>query len=208
MTRGLLIMLDNLVDHGTEINALKQKYREKLKAQRGQLTQQQRQNHSTQIIGHLLQYLPSLSSDIQLLIYRSLPHEVDTSALFKHAQAQIFVPRMLPNMGMAWVKIHQDTQWVTADFGILEPEQGEVWQPSNLKTILLCPLLGFDKSGNRLGMGKGYYDRWLHKHVKDVSEQLGLAFSCQELCKVPVEPHDAPLSTIITEHGVISCPTA
>jgi len=201
-------MLDSFADNGTEINLLKQKYRKQIKAQRGQLTQQQRQNYSTQIIQHLLQYLPSLSPDIQLLAYRSLSDEVDTADLLAHTPAQIFVPKMRPNMGLEWVQINQDTQWLKADFGILEPAQGEIWQPSNLKTIILCPLLGFDRAGNRLGMGKGYYDRWLSKHATDVSEQLGLAFSCQELCKVPVEPHDVPLSTIITEYGVISCPTA
>ncbi|MDQ6983904.1 MAG: 5-formyltetrahydrofolate cyclo-ligase, partial [Ghiorsea sp.] len=91
-------------------------------------------------------------------------------------------------------------------FGVLEPEDGRIWQPNNMNTALFCPLLGFDMQGNRLGMGKGYFDRWLSEYGANV-DGIGLAFSCQALSKVPVEPHDVPLAIIITEKGIHSCPT-
>ena len=189
---------------------LKHQLRQQLTLQRKQLSLSERENYSQQIMDFLFAHLAShfpANAQVQLLVYHALPFEVDTSALFTQEKYQIFAPRMLPDMGMAWVKVTSDTQWLHMDFGVQEPEQGELWQKEQHKTVLIAPLLGFDRAGNRLGMGKGYFDRWLVLHAQALDLQVGLAYSCQELSKVPVEPHDAPLSTIITEHGVIACPT-
>jgi len=193
----------------TEISELKQTYRKYLTVQRKQLSLAQRETYSKQIIHHLRQYLTpfvTTSEKLQLLTYCSLPVEVDTSALFEDERFDVFVPRMLPEQHLEWVEVNEKTVWKHIDFGVQEPEHGQRWQKSNLKTALIAPLLGFDRSGNRLGMGKGFFDRWLSLHAQELDDQVGLAFSCQELPKVPMEQHDAPLSTIITEHGVLACP--
>ncbi|MDX8388453.1 MAG: 5-formyltetrahydrofolate cyclo-ligase [Ghiorsea sp.] len=194
----------------TDISELKQKLRKYLSGQRKQLSFEERNTYSQQIISHLNEYLTSfMGSDeqMQILVYHALPVEVNTSALFEQSRHQIFVPRMLADQQMEWLEITKQTLWKQMDFGVLEPKQGNKWVKGHHKTVLIAPLLGFDRLGNRLGMGKGYFDRWLENHAAELDMQLGLAFSCQELPKVPVEPHDAPLATIITEHGVISCPT-
>ena len=170
----------------------------------------ERNTFSSAIIRHLYQHLSSLpeaAEPLQLLAYHALPVEVDTFALFHQQQYQVFAPRMLPDHDMDWIAINKDTTWHEMDYGVLEPRSGELWQPDVARTILISPLLGFDRQGNRLGMGKGFFDRWLETHGHQLMLQIGLAFSCQELPKVPTEPHDAPLSAIITEHGVFSCPT-
>ncbi len=194
----------------SDIATLKKEFRQQLTAQRLSLSALQRNTFSAAVIQHLYQYLSSLpqaDEPLQLLAYHALPVEVDTFTLFHHQHYQVFAPRMLPDHDMAWVAINQDTIWHEMDYGVLEPRNGELWQPSSVNTIMITPLLGFDRLGNRLGMGKGFFDRWLEKHGQSLIGQVGLAFSCQELPKVPVEPHDAPLDTIITELGVISCPT-
>lgn len=192
----------------SEIAVLKRNYRNRLSALRKQLSAVHRQTSSAKISEHLFDYLNTLQvkGSLQLLAYKSLPFEVDTALLFENSAFQTFVPRMLPDMGMEWVEVNQDTVWKEASFGVLEPKQGQVWQAGDHTTILVCPLLGFDVLGNRLGMGKGFFDRWLGQHQNQLAAQVGLAFSCQELPKVPTEPHDAPLSAIITELGVTSCP--
>ncbi len=194
----------------TDISFLKKQLRQQLTDRRLSLSALQRNTYSAAIIEHLYRYLaalPETAEPLQLLVYHALPVEVDTFALFHQQQYQVFAPRMLPDHDMAWVAIDQQTIWHEMDYGVLEPRNGELWQPGHSRTILISPLLGFDRAGDRLGMGKGFFDRWLEKHGSDLELQLGLAFSCQELPKIPVEPHDAPLSAIITESGVIPCPT-
>ncbi|MDQ6989272.1 MAG: 5-formyltetrahydrofolate cyclo-ligase [Mariprofundaceae bacterium] len=189
----------------SNISQLKQQCRLDLSAQRQQLSPAQRQHHSQRIFEHSQDYLKGVPQPMELLIYRALAAEVDTSFFFNAGFTHIYAPRMLPQSGLTWVRVQHDTIWQKVDFGVLEPTSGEIWQKNKLKTLMICPLLGFDRLGNRLGMGKGYFDRWLEHHANEVDQQLGLAFSLQELPKVPTEPHDAPLSTIITEREVITC---
>ena len=64
----------------------------------------------------------------------------------------------------------------------------------------VIPLIGFDNLKNRLGRGRGYYDKFLSakKCLK-----AGIAFSAQRADKLPSEPHDVPLDLVITEEGVL-----
>ncbi len=188
-----------------DISIQKQELRQSLSQKRKALSEQQRQDYSAQIQQYSFDYLNNNGVQ-QLLLYKALAVEVNTDTLLLSKDYDVYVPRMLSNTDMQWVKVDSDTQWKEADFGVLEPEDGQVWQPSSLCTVLLCPLLGFDSHGHRLGMGKGYFDRWLAQYGQGI-DVVGLAFSCQALPKVPVEPHDVPLSTIITEQGIISCRT-
>lgn len=66
--------------------------------------------------------------------------------------------------------------------------------------LILCPLLAFDASGARLGQGGGYYDRTLAAVRPEVA-RVGLAWSAQEIDRLPVEPHDARLDGVLTELG-------
>jgi 5-formyltetrahydrofolate cyclo-ligase len=83
-------------------------------------------------------------------------------------------------------------------FGTLVPDElASVLQPD----LVIIPLLGFDKTGTRLGFGKGYYDRTIA--VMDKRPTLvGYAFAAQELDSIPREPHDVPLDYLVTEAGV------
>ena len=68
--------------------------------------------------------------------------------------------------------------------------------------ILFVPLVAFDRQLNRLGYGGGFYDRYLTK-MKNVTK-IGLAFSYQELKKIPINKYDKKLDLVITEKEIIS----
>ena len=86
-------------------------------------------------------------------------------------------------------------------FGLQEPPAGT---PSVTPTLVLTPLLGFDRNGNRLGYGKGHYDRALARLRSEGRVFVcGLAFFGQELEEIPAEPHDIPLDWLMTERGSI-----
>ena len=85
-------------------------------------------------------------------------------------------------------------------FGIAEPLPDA---PAVHPDLILAPLLAFDRSGARIGYGRGYYDRALARLPQACA--VGLAFAAQEVAAVPVDSHDHPLEFILTENGLIDC---
>ena len=88
-------------------------------------------------------------------------------------------------------------------FGILEPKNSikEI-----IPDIIMVPLVAFDSHLNRIGYGKGYYDRSLKKinKIKKNVISLGIAYSFQKCKSIPVSKHDFKLDYIFTERGIIS----
>ncbi|AHC73511.1 5-formyltetrahydrofolate cyclo-ligase [Candidatus Endolissoclinum faulkneri L5] len=92
-------------------------------------------------------------------------------------------------------------QLVKGLYGTLEPShEAEVVYP----TLLLVPLVAFDRSGNRLGYGGGYYDKTLVSLREWLTIQaIGVAYAVQEVDCVPVGAHDVMLNGFLTENGFI-----
>ena len=86
-------------------------------------------------------------------------------------------------------------------FGILEPYKIREKVPD----IILVPLLAFDKNKNRLGYGKGFYDKYLNKYANTSKNilSIGVAFSFQKHHNLPVNNKDFKLDCIITEKGMV-----
>ncbi len=91
---------------------------------------------------------------------------------------------------------------VSAGFGLSEPGPGaEEVEPQ----VMLVPLAAFDRRGERIGYGKGYYDRAIARlTAKGPRFEIGVAFATQEVARVPAEPHDRRLRLILTEAGPIA----
>jgi 5-formyltetrahydrofolate cyclo-ligase len=92
-------------------------------------------------------------------------------------------------------------------FGILEPQGGVVRAPRELDVVFM-PLVGFDGSGNRIGMGRGYYDRHFAfrlrlRHCRRPM-LVGLAYAVQQVGSLPHAPHDVPLDAIVTESSSLA----
>lgn len=85
-------------------------------------------------------------------------------------------------------------------FGFLQPSQS---CEEGFPDALLVPMLGFDRSGNRLGQGGGHYDRYLSRHVNTL--RVGVAWSCQEQFDMTMQPWDVPMHAIATEREWIEC---
>ena len=86
------------------------------------------------------------------------------------------------------------------EFCMLEPIKTEAKIPD----IIILPLLAFDKDKYRLGYGKGFYDRYLNKYLKQYKNILtiGVAFSFQKHHKLPINLNDVKLDFILTDKGI------
>ena len=87
------------------------------------------------------------------------------------------------------------------EFGMLEPC---LKKKSLVPNVMLIPLLAFDSNNNRLGYGKGFYDKFLNKFLKNKKKKttIGVAFSFQKYNKLPVSNFDVKLDYILTEKGL------
>ena len=88
-------------------------------------------------------------------------------------------------------------------FGILEPKSSK---KEIIPDLIMVPLVAFDNHLNRIGYGKGYYDRILQKiiKIKKNTISIGIAYSFQKCSTIPVNKHDYKLDYIFTERGIIS----
>ena len=98
-------------------------------------------------------------------------------------------------------KINSLNDLVIGKFNILEPK--DRFKTKEELDLIIVPGLVFDKKGNRIGHGKGYYDSFLKKHPN--ATKIGLAFEDQINKKILVEDHDIPMDFIITEKRIINC---
>ena len=89
--------------------------------------------------------------------------------------------------------------WRIGSYGILEPTKGFIARPEEID-LVICPCTGFDENMNRLGMGGGFYDRFLPlcKNAK----KIAIAFEAQKINRVRVNPHDIPMDAVVTEERV------
>ena len=130
--------------------------------------------------------------------YYPYNYEFDVIPILEELQKknyQISLPKIKKNFQMDFF------HWSTKDplsinkYGIPEPTTNKVIQPC----ILLVPLVAFDKNLNRIGYGGGFYDRYIKKIRKNKKiVTIGLAFSFQEIKKIPVKKYDTKLDFIIT----------
>ncbi len=140
------------------------------------------------------------------MIYISKATEVDTRGLIQQLLAmgrQVCVPWYDGAKERYVASELRDfaLDLMTGQFGILEPRP-EAVRPLGGDQIdaALVPGLAFDEAGNRLGRGRGYFDRLL-RDVRGV--KIALVYDFQVLSEVPTEAHDARVDLIVTEKRVI-----
>lgn len=115
---------------------------------------------------------------------------------------QLVVPRITSDTAMHFVPLPNPQSIVPGRFAIPTSNQSEPVPLPDIDVIIV-PLLGFHRSGWRLGMGGGYYDRYLAQQPQDRVLTIGVAFGLQELSEAAPEPWDQPLDVIVTDCAII-----
>jgi 5-formyltetrahydrofolate cyclo-ligase len=178
--------------------------RDRLKAARICLDPPDLAERSSRIEEHVLDLLDGYET---VMVYASKPLEVDTSGLIIRMiqrHGRVVLPIIEPDSRTLRLSYIDDPDvLVPSTFGVPEPIGSErPADPADIDAVVV-PMLGFDRAGNRLGYGAGYYDRFLAAH--SIGSRIGVALACQELSSVPAEPFDVRMNWIVTEDGPIRC---
>lgn len=175
--------------------------KEKIKA-RDSINDSERMVLSQKIVEQIL-----ISEEFQkaknVMIYKGIRGEVRLEELEKAVDnhKQLLYPLCISKTEMIALLPGDDTAWKTGAFGIQEPilEQSIEIAPEDID-LVICPCTVFDEQCNRMGMGAGFYDRYLGKCTKAVV--AAVAFECQKTECVPVEPWDKAMDIIFTEDRI------
>ena len=157
---------------------------------------------SSQFFYPLIQFLKKQKKNTTntLSLYYPSNYEVNVLRLFqliKKIKIKTLLPIITPNSQMNFIEWHHLDPLKVNVFGMLEPC---LKNESIIPDFMLVPLLAFDNNNNRLGYGKGFYDKFL-KNKKKITT-IGVAFSFQKYNKIPISNLDIKLDYILTEKGM------
>ncbi|MGM3172991.1 5-formyltetrahydrofolate cyclo-ligase [Dickeya lacustris] len=187
----------------TDTTLLRQQIRQQVRAQRRSLSPQQQGEFAHQAADRVMAH-PRVASASRVALFLSFDGELDTKPLIAalwQQQKQVYLPVLHPFCAghLLFLRYSEHTELVRNRLKIEEPRLDvrdvlPVWQLD----VLLTPLVAFDASGQRLGMGGGFYDRTLQHWRTHGPYPIGLAHDCQQVPVLPVAHWDIPLPEVIT----------
>ena len=171
----------------------KKTLRANIKVLKKQHTMEQLLEQSEKILAQLEQH-PDFVKAQRVMLYSALPDEVQTQAFLEkwHLKKQIILPTVVGD-DIIPVAYEKDTDFAVGDFNILEP-QNEPYKGDF--DLIVVPGVAFDHKGNRLGRGRGYYDRFLCQHLS--VKRIGICFDFQLVDEIPTEPFDIRMDEVIS----------
>lgn len=190
----------------------KDKIREKILKTRKGLSNKMVASNSQKILKKLFG-IAEFHRAKKVMFYLSFDNEIDTHWMIEKSlklKKQIFLPKVVKSriIAVPLGGIKNLKNLVLGKFGIYEPrtidklycvKSGES-QTMKYMDVVIVPGVAFDKNCNRLGFGKGYFDRFL-KTQKAI--KIGLAHSFQMVKKIPVSKSDVPMNLVITEKQIL-----
>lgn len=188
-------------------NTEKDLLRKTIIKKRRSINEEERRRKNAAIERNILS-LPVYKDSETIMMYMNYWDEVDTGGIAEDTlldgkrlviplcKGEMIIPSEIK-------RLEEDVQ--IGMFGIREPRPGN-FKPVPPKDIdiVLVPGVAFDAQGNRIGFGKGFYDRFLPQ-LRDNVTIIGLAYSCQIVDHIDAEEHDFTMSLLVTENGVIYC---
>ncbi len=164
-----------------------------------------RDRRSGRVIATLDERLRSIAAPTQLW-YLGLAEEVQTTDAvlrrLKDDEIRVVVPYCVGET-LGLFELHDPRELTAGAFGVREPAESlrrnadRQSDPSSID-VAIVPGLAFDRRGNRVGFGRGYYDRLLSR-LRPGALKIGLAFDCQIFDEIQADRHDVAVDTVVTE---------
>lgn len=176
----------------------KHEIRKKIKAMRQMLSESEKMEAAEQVFERLEKCAAFLVAD-RILMYHSLPDELPTKRFLEKwcGRKHFYLPRV--NGVNLEILPYDKSRLELGAFHIEEPTGDDVADPRDLELIVV-PAVAYDRRGNRLGRGKGFYDRLL---AETKATRIGVGYEFQILDELPVEEHDVPMNMVISQQTTI-----
>lgn len=156
-----------------------------------------RKQKSTIIVNKIIKLKDYCNAKV-IAIFKSLSDEVNTDYLINYSLKCgkiVLLPRVVGD-NIVFIQVDQDTKYEKSKLGVMEPIFNQENVYADNIDLILVPGLGFDKDNNRIGYGKGYYDRFLKE--KDICK-IGICFKEQLLENIIVDKEDIPVDLVVTD---------
>ena len=178
--------------------------RSRIAKQRDSLTEKEALEKSALIAEKALG-LQELQNARNIACYLSFRNEAETRPLMESLWSSgksVFVPVVSGKRNeLQWAKMEANSILSKNRFGIPEPKTAEFADPQSIDAFIV-PGIAFDESGNRLGWGKGYYDKFFAQHPTR-GTKIGLAYDFQVLEEIPCDERDQKMDWVLTEKRVL-----
>lgn len=162
------------------------------------LLEHEKQAAAREVFDRLEQTAAFMMAD-RILMYHSLPDELSTHDFLNKwaGRKSFFLPRV--NGVNLEILPYDQSRLELGSFHIEEPTGNDTVEPSEIEMVVV-PAVAYDRRGNRLGRGKGFYDRLL-KNTR--AAKVGIGYDFQLIDEVPAEPHDVSMDIVITQNSTL-----
>lgn len=176
----------------------KEDIRIRVKAQKSLLSPQEKCEAAKAVFDMLERHAAFMMAE-NILMYHSLPDELSTLSFIDKwsSRKRFFLPRV--NGVNLDILPYDRSSLRLGAFHIEEPQGDDTTDISQIEMVVV-PAIAYDRHGNRVGRGKGYYDRLL---ASTKATKVGIAYDFQLVDEIDAEPHDVKVDIVITPHGVI-----
>lgn len=185
----------------------KQELRKYLLKQRRMMDKKNIEDKSKKICEFLCSW-PSYLAAKTVMLFLSMSDEPQMQAVFQHAWntgKSVYVPHLLEEYGkMEAAELREFQSLVRGRLNLLVPDPAQIVILSPEKIdLVVVPAVAYQSDGGRLGMGGGYYDRFLPKTTNSI--RVGVCWDSHVVAELPDESHDQKVDFLLTETGIRSC---
>lgn len=176
----------------------KSEIRRNMKRLRMMLSDLEKEEAANEVFSQL-ENSPAFMMADNILIYHSLPDELSTISFLRKwkDRKHFFLPRV--NGVNLDLLPYIESELEKGAFDIEEPTGSNLADVDDID-MMIIPAVAFDRRGNRLGRGKGFYDRLL---ASTKATKVGVGYEFQLLQELPSEPHDVPMNMVITQYSYL-----
>lgn len=176
----------------------KEDIRRNVKARKCLLNDDERRAAAESVFARLEELAAFMLAD-KILVYHSLPDELSTHSFLDKwgARKRFFLPRV--NGVNLDILPYDRSRLHLGSFHIEEPDGTETVPVEQIEMIIV-PAVAYDRNGNRVGRGRGYYDRLLSSST---AVKVGVGYDFQLVDEIDAEPHDVPVDIVITQTRTI-----
>lgn len=176
----------------------KSEIRRNIKRLRMMLSEMEKEEAASEVFAQLEKTAAFMMAQ-NILMYHSLPNELSTISFLKKwkDRKNFFLPRV--NGVNLDLLPYIESELERGAFDIEEPQGSELANVEDID-LMIIPAVAFDRRGNRLGRGKGFYDRLL---ATSRATKIGVGYEFQLMEELPSEKHDVPMDMVITQYSYL-----